>query len=479
MPPEESGTNTASKSHAESYLKLQMKSRLPFWLIGSCALAVIGVSVCNRQLLIKKVSSVVDVKSAGKRESSNGLFSMMLVSQGGDDEIDRAIRSLQEQIRVKPEADEAIKRLGWKFVIKARLSCDPGYYRLAEACAQYVRARRDDDPDALLLEGHVLQSLHRFKEGERVARRLVEVRKESADFGLLGDQLMEQGRLGDATSAYQKMVDLRPDLESYMRVAHLRWLKGDLEGAIEVTRMAVSGSSPLEPEPSAWAYTRLGVYQLQTGDSEAAAASADLALQFCKNYAPGLLLRGKVLLVLGKFGIAIDSLQRAATVNPIPEYQWILADALQAAARWTEAAEVEAGLMRNGEINDPRTFSLFLASRGKEIQHALELARAELNTRADVFSMDAVAWALAANGRLTEARQYSERALNEGTQDARLFYHAGSIAKAMGKESEARAFFLRAEKFKQSLTPSERADFNKQFAAVRDPGSSGSSVRSN
>jgi tetratricopeptide (TPR) repeat protein len=456
-----------------------MKSRPPFWLVASCALAVIGVGVWNRQLIIKKITSVLDDKSAGKLESSNSLFAMMLVSQVGDDEIDTAIRSLQEQIRVKPEAGEAIKRLGWKFVTKARLSCDPGYYRLAEACAQYLRASRGDDPDALLLEGHVLQSLHRFKEGERVARRLVEVRKESADFGLLGDQLMEQGRLGDATSAYQKMVDLRPDLESYMRVAHLRWLKGDLKGAIEVTRMAVVGGSPLEPEPTAWAYTRLGVYQLQTGDSEAAAASADLALQFCKNYAPGLLLRGKILLVSGKFGSAIDSLRRAATVNPIPEYQWILADALRAAARWTEAEEVEASLMRNGDMNDPRTFSLFLASRGKEIEHALELATAELTTRADVFTMDAVAWALAANGRLAEARQYSKRALNEGTQDARLFYHAGSIAKTMGQESEARAFFLRADAFKQSLTPSERDDLNKQFAAARDLGSSGSSVHSN
>ncbi|MBV8481693.1 MAG: hypothetical protein JO077_02390, partial [Verrucomicrobia bacterium] len=159
--------------------------------------------------------------------------------------------------------------------------------------------------------------------------------------------------------------------------------------------------------------------------------------------------------------------------------QWILADALRAAARRTEAEAVEATLMRSGEINDPRTFSLFLASRGKEIEHALELATAELSTRADVFTMDAVAWALAANGRLAEAHQYSERALNEGTQDARLFYHAGSIAKTMGQESEARAFFLRADPFKQSLTPSERDDFNKQFAAVRDLGSSGSSVRSN
>ena len=187
-----------------------------------------------------------------------------------------------------------MKHLGWAFITKARLSYDSGYYKLGEQCALCLRAKDDNDPDALLLQGHILQSLHRFKEAELIARKLVVVRDGAFDYGLWGDVLMEQGRLDEAIGAYQKMIDLRPDLQSYTRVAHLRWLKGDLDGAIAVMRMAVTSGSPRDSEPTAWAYTRLGIYQLQSGNTEMASKSAGMASQFVQNYAAALLLRGRI-----------------------------------------------------------------------------------------------------------------------------------------------------------------------------------------
>ena len=78
---------------------------------------------------------------------------------------------------------------------------------------------------------------------------------------------MEQGKLGEAIEAYQRMIDIRPCLQTYARVAHIRWLKGDLEGAAELMTIAVEESSERDPEPAAWAYTRLGTYQLQAGNT--------------------------------------------------------------------------------------------------------------------------------------------------------------------------------------------------------------------
>jgi tetratricopeptide (TPR) repeat protein len=264
------------------------------------------------------------------------------------------------------------------------------------------------------------------------------------------------------------MINLRPDLQSYTRIAHMRWLKGDLEGAIEVMQMAVTGGSPRESEPTAWAYTRLGFYELQAGNSEIAAKSAGIALQFTDNYAVALLLRGRILLTQGKGVEAIESLQHAATLTSLPEYQWTLADALREVGKAQAAEDVESQLIRNGAVNDPRTFALYLATRGQRIQQALALAEEELKTRADVFTLDAVAWALKANGRLDEARDYSERSRKEGTLDARLFYHAGSIAMARCDYADARECFRRADQIKQTLMPSERDDLNKQFAALNE-----------
>ena len=90
---------------------------------------------------------------------------------------------------------------------------------------------------------------------------------------------------------------------------------------------------------------------------------------------------------------------RGAAINPLPEFQWALADTLRAAGRADEAAKVEATLKQTGAQSDPRTFALFLATRGEQTELAVQLAQRELQARADIFTHDALAWALAAAGR--------------------------------------------------------------------------------
>ncbi len=96
---------------------------------------------------------------------------------------------------------------------------------------------------------------------------------------------MEQGRLAEAAAAYQKMIDLKPFYQSYTRAAHLRWLKGDLDGAIEMMNAAVKAASPRDPESIAWAYTRLAMYQLQRGRFAEADRMTAAALQYVPDYA--------------------------------------------------------------------------------------------------------------------------------------------------------------------------------------------------
>jgi tetratricopeptide (TPR) repeat protein len=285
---------------------------------------------------------------------------------------------------------------------------------------------------------------------------------------LLGDLLMEQGKLNPAIDAYQKMMNLRPDPEAYTRAAHMRWLRGDLDGAIEMIQMAASAASQREPEPGAWAYTRLGIYSLQAGSLDIAERSAWFALQYVNDYPPALLLRGRVLLAQGRTSAAIESLQQAATLNPLPEFQWILADALREIGKTQAAEEVEHKLVGAGDVNDPRTFALFLATRRTQVERSLQLAFDELKTREDVFTMDALAWALRANGRVAEALEYSRKSLAEDTQDGRLFYHAGCTAMDSGHYAEAAELFAHADQIKQTLFPSERSDFTKQYAALKE-----------
>src|SRR5262249_18122756 len=168
---------------------------------------------------------------------------LVLTPQTGKSQTDREISQVQKRIREGRNVDLWLDRLGWAFVAKARESFDPGFYKLAEQCALCIEKGNRQSQEAMLLRAHVLQNLHRFKESETLARSLVQQRGVSFDYGLLGDALMEQGKLGDAVEAYQRMMDLKPDLRAYARAAHMRWLKGDLEGAIEAMQLAVSAAS--------------------------------------------------------------------------------------------------------------------------------------------------------------------------------------------------------------------------------------------
>ena len=394
-------------------------------------------------------------------------LAVVLTPQTGDSRTDREICRLQQQIRDGRNSELGLEQLGWAFVAKARESFDPGFYKLAEQCALCIEKRNPQSQEAMmLLRGHVLQNLHRFKESETLARRLVEQRGLGFDYGLLGDALMEQGRLNDAVEAYQQMMNLKPDLHAYARAAHMRWLKGDLTGAIEAMQLAVAAGSPQEAESTAWVNTRLAFYQFQAGDNEAARRTDDIALSYQQNYAPALLLRGRMKLSEGEIDDAIVQLHSATQLNPLPEYQWALAEALRDAGRKSEALNVEQLLKQTGAANDPRTYALYLATGGQLAETAVQLAENELKERADVFTHDALAWSLAAAGRVDEALPHLEQALVEGTHDARLFFHAAVIHARAGHKEEASRFFDQATDLMHLLLPSEREQLQLVAAAV-------------
>lgn len=393
-------------------------------------------------------------------------LTLALVPHSGSSRADQQIIRWQEQVRQSRTPESAIEALGWAYVAKARESFDPGFYKLAEQCALALESRQPHSPEALLLRGHVLHNLHQFKAAEPLARDLVARRGLAFDYGLLGDVLMEQGLLQDAIAAYQKMMDLRPDLQSYSRAAHIRWLKGDLEGAIQLMEMAVGAASPRDPDSAAWAYTRLGLYQFQASQLRDALQTAALALEFQNGYPPALLLRGRILLAQGKPGEAAESLKLATERNPLPEYQWTLAEALREAGREDEARPVENVLRRHGASTDPRTFALYLATRGESLEIATILSKKELECRQDVFTHDALAWSLAESGHTEEARQQMELSLAEGTQDARIFLHAAIIAARCQRPLETGTFVGKARALSHMLLPSERERLQTVAAAL-------------
>ena len=107
-------------------------------------------------------------------------------------------------------------------------------------------------------------------------------------------------------------------------------------------------------------------------------------------------------------------------------------------------------------MSDPRTLALYLATRGEDPALAVQLAESELQQREDVFTHDALAWALKAAGRIEEAGTQMARALAEGTGDARLFFHAAVIAARAGRTEDATKWFTKVAAMMDLLLPSEQ-----------------------
>src|ERR1051326_4153510 len=330
---------------------------LQFFILLAVGIVVCLTSGCGPSAEARKVRKV--------SISQPSSLAVALSPHQGDGKLDAEIRQVQEQVPKNNHPEVLLERLGWLFVKKARESFDPGFYKLAEHCALAIEATKAESLEALLLRGHVLHNLHKFKEAEPLARQLVAQRGLPFDFGLLSDVLMEQGKLDEAIEACQRMLDLRPDLHSYSRGAHLRWLKGDVRGAQELMRLARC--------------------DCQLAHRAAAEQLCALALDFQRDYPPALLLRGRLLLAQGRTAAAVESLQRAAALNPLPEYQWILSEALRSDGNTAEAEKIEKLLRQKGAVTDPRTYSFYLSTRHESTEEALRLGTAALGVRAAIF----------------------------------------------------------------------------------------------
>lgn len=378
----------------------------------------------------------------------------------GESKLDAEIGRIQAALRAGPRDADANTwaRLARAFVHKARQSGRSDLYAQAKDAADQALAAQPEHRAALEVRQAVLLNDHRFAEARRLAEEIV--RRAPGDavaWGTLGDSALELGDYQAAADAYQRMIDLKPDLRSYSRGAWMRWLVGDGEGAIELMATAVQSG---RGEPRAFCLVQLGDLRAHRGAYDQARAAYDEALAEQPGYAPALAARGRLHLASGRTGEALADLEAALRVQPTTATRAAYVEALWAAGRDAAAREELARLDREGRREDPRALALFYASHDMEPRLALSLAEREAAVRPDIFSLDALAWALYRNGRLDEAWAAIQQATRLGTRDPRMIYHRGRIAAARAARGEAQAE-ARGEAVKQlslALVQSPRWD---------------------
>jgi len=335
--------------------------------------------------------------------------------------------------------------LAGAYVQKTRETTDYSYLDRAASILDNVLSADSSNYEALRLQTETQLERHLFAEAVESSRRLIKIAPDDPwNWGTLGDALIERGEYDGAGDAYQKMISLRPDLASYNRAAHFRFLYGDVDGAVAIMRRAVeSGSS--SPENMAWCLVDLGNIYIKTGKLDLARQSFTDALRTFRNYHPAFAGLGKVLAQTGDIKGAMESYKRAQAITPLPDYAAALYDLYRQsnqdreAARQMQLIDVIDELSRaNGEKAN-RNLVLIFADHDVKLGRALELAQGELDFRKDIYSYDALAWALYKNGRYREAQGAMEKALKLGSPEPTFREHARLIQEALTKEAGERA----------------------------------------
>ena len=315
----------------------------------------------------------------------------------------------------------------------------------------YQRALALDPQSAQATNGLGTLALakHDFAGGLRYARQALALAPDSVrPYSAIVDGQVELGRYRAAGRSLDRMVSLKPNLASYARISYFRELHGDLDGALEAMRLAVSAGGG-SAENVAYVETLLGNLQFQRGEIARAEEAYRTALSRVPEYLPARTGLATVDAAQGHLDTAIRRYKAVVGASAVHEFHLLLLEAELADGRYA-AARKEIGSIRENQalersrgVNTDAELAIFEADHGSATR-AVELGRSAVRKAPSVSSADAYGWALTAAGRGERALRWAKQALRTNWRDPLVRYHAGMAAKLAGERALARRWLSQA-----------------------------------
>ena len=360
----------------------------------------------------------------------------------------QSVAEARKEIVEKPTQYAGYNLLAIALIRRAQEASDAAYYAQAEDAVKKSLELAPHKFDTEKVRVSILLAEHEFPAALDAAKELnKKVPDDVMVYGLLTDVNVELGNYKDAETSAQWMLNLRPgNLPALIRAARLRELFGDAEGAYELMDLAYQSTPPTETDERAGILTQMGHLRFASGDPDAAEKLLLQALTAAPGYPLALGNLAQLRIAQKRYQDAVVLLQQRYQSTPRPGNLYELAEALQLAGRNGEAkkafAEFETNaLLESGrKDNANRDLIFYYVDHVQQPAKALKVAEQEYAWRHDVYTLDAYAWALHANGQDMEARKQIETALAVGIRDARLFLHAGVIALKSGDRAAAERY---------------------------------------
>ena len=350
-------------------------------------------------------------------------------------------------LRKKPTDHEAAIKMVQVFINEARITGEHGhYYPAALKVIDDVLATKPESEDiqfqAKSLQASVLLSQHEFEQALEAAKEGARLYSYNAGIhGSLTDAYVELGDYKKAVAAADKMMSIRPDLRSYSRISYLREIYGDLDGAIEAMKLAVTAGYP-GYEQTAWARLTLGNLYESQGNLDAAEGAYNTILQNRPNYAFAIAALGGIAEKRGDLAKAEELLKKACDIIPEVGFYVQLASLYQATDRKDEADKLikEIWGMLQDDVDSGHNMNMeycqiYLDVVG-DYDKALEYALIEYEKRPeniDVNKLAAIAYYK--KGDYENAQKHIEKASVTNSNNAELLLVRGLTAEKMGDKA--------------------------------------------
>jgi tetratricopeptide (TPR) repeat protein len=404
------------------------------------------VSMVVLIILFRKENPVLNLK---ERKGTIALSSEWINTKA-------AIEGLLSDVRKNPDNLKAKLHLAEAYIQEARVTGDHAYYDNAALQLLNTVINKDHNNfEALCCKATVLLSQHHFSEGLTVAQQAKELNPYNGFvYGLLCDANVELGHYEEAVKMADKMVSIRPDLKSYARVSYLREIYGDMKGAIEAMKLAVSAGFP-GLEQTAWTRVNLGHLYENTGDLIHAEGQYSMALSERPEYAFALAGMASIEKAKGNYKQAIAYLEKAK--NSIKEFSFNdqLTDlyALNKDLKKSyESAQYVVQILSpqtdtkddtHGHYADKELAYAYLKTYQYNL--ALDHALKEFERRPDnIDVIETVAWVRYKRGEYKEANDLIKNALRTHSQNPVLLCRAGLIKIKAGNKEEGIALINKA-----------------------------------
>jgi tetratricopeptide (TPR) repeat protein len=368
-----------------------------------------------------------------------------------------AVADAQAGVRAAPGSAAAYAVLGDAYLERARSTGDPGFYSRADRAFRAALRRDPGSLPALAGAGALAGLRHDFLEQLELGTAASRAEPGLArPLTVVADAQVELGRYDDAARTLQRLVDLKPGLPAYARTSYFRELHGDLDGAVDAMRFAVSAGG--SPESSAYVETLLGDLELSRGRLGAARAAYRDALRDVPSFPQALTGLARIDAAGGAYGRAAARLRRSTDRLPLTSALVLLSEVERAAGdRRAATADLAAARAQHRLLGSAGTLPdaeavLFEANHGSPAR-AVRLGRRVWAAAPSIRSADALGWALTRAGRPRAGSAWARRALRFGSRDPLFRLHAGVAARRAGLRAEAARHLRIAVKGAAALSP--------------------------